>query len=170
MVGILSSCIPAVVPAPLHYGTLQRTSGISGRLQSTNDSFLSSQSRARMVVSLSGSEQWETNEDLPAGLSHLHRCITTRLGSNLPRCEDRWNLDIRGKEPAYQLSGTAGSMECCPGILPGKAELEACFEPLQVEEMVKAVYSCGVKKVDHAQSSLAGLALATSPGAPQFLM
>ena len=108
MVGILSSCIPAIIPAPLHYHSLQ-----------ADKNKTVAQGGYNQQISLS---QWESYKDTPFRSNHLYRRFSPRLGSHEPGSTHRGSMDSSRARYAYQLFGAPGSMECGTSILPNEGK------------------------------------------------
>lgn len=112
--GLLSSSIQAVFPAPLHYRYLQQAnklcSQISQILRSCSPSRLGMPPRGTVVERQSSSMEWESPVPTINGLGHRDQCLTSRMGSLLSRDVDRRQVAPRRDFIPYQLPRIASRL------------------------------------------------------------
>ena len=79
------------------------------------NSFQSFQAGIELVGKKSRVMQWESNNFATRPDLHADGCLEKRLGSFLPRVEDRRSMVAEGKKSAHQLS-RASSSQVCPTV------------------------------------------------------
>ena len=115
LLGNLTSIVPAIPHAPLHYRDLQALL-IDSRNQDWDHSVtytLEAKIKPTMVGDSHCVCQRCPLAPPPSGNNNIHRCFQNRLGSNLlPRAQCGRFLVTSGKQPSYQCVGIAGHKTC----------------------------------------------------------
>ena len=114
--GLLSSSIQAVFPAPLHYRYLQQAKNAvlkSKIVRGPSHLRLRGTSGGTVVERQSDSMEWKGSIQTIDRLSDRNRRITSGMGGLLPECfHRRWVGSGRDRLP-HKLPGTSGRFTCC---------------------------------------------------------
>ena len=122
LIGVFSSTLPAILPAPLNYRGLQLLKHQALKKGGYDVILPLTQEAKDDLDSESESGKRATSGERPTVPPDTVRCITDGLGGSMRGGADRWPLDSRREITAHKLPGAIGSHICSSSLCQRQTE------------------------------------------------